>query len=71
MRKLLGYFTWNYKDLIVTYEEQIGGIVESENKERQAVSILNANRRLDRRVKDFDMFDVNLINKEKRFTIDF
>ena len=71
MRKLLGYFTWNYKDLIVTYEEQFGGIVESESEQRHAVSILNANRRLDRRVRDFNMFDINLINKDKRFTGEF
>jgi len=70
IRKLLGYFTWNFVDLIVTYEEQLGGIVESETEERQAVSIVNANRRLDRRVKDFNMFDINLVNKEKRYSID-
>lgn len=71
IRKLLGYFTWNFVDLIVTYEEQLGGIVESETEERQAVSIVNANRRLERRVKDFNMFDINLVHKEKRFTVDY
>ena len=71
IRKLLGYFTWNFKDLIVTYEEQMGGIVESETEERQAVSIVNANRRLERRVKDFNMFDISLINKKKQFTVDY
>lgn len=68
IRKLFGYFTWNYKDLIVTYEEQFGGIVESEDTERQVISLLNANRRLDRRVRDFETFHINLINEEKRFT---
>ena len=65
--RLSGFFTWDFNDLVITYEEQFGGIVETEGAERQEISLLNANRRLERRIKDFEQFNIELTNNEVRF----
>ena len=67
IRRLSGFFTWDFKNTIVTYEEQFGGIVETEDTKRQEISLLNANRRLERRLKDFEQFNIELMNNEVRF----
>ena len=64
IKRLLGFFTWDFNDLLVTYEEQFGGIIESESSKRQHISILNANRRLERRKKDFQKFSIDLLNND-------
>lgn len=68
IKKLLGFFTWSFNDMVVTYEEQFGGIIETESKERQNKSLFNANRRLERRIKDFEQFNIKLEGGEQRFS---
>ena len=67
IRRFLGYFTWNFRNKVVTYHEQFGGIVLHEPVERQRTSIANANRRLERRLRDFEHFNIELQNCGSRF----
>jgi len=67
IKRLLGFFTWDFSDLIVTYEEQFGGIIPMEPEERQDASVKNANRRLGRRINDFKQAGIELKKSEQRF----
>ncbi len=67
IRLLLGYFTWDFGNRVVTYHEQMGGIVLQEPVERQRLSVQNANRRLERRLADFAHYKIDVQNKEERF----
>lgn len=67
IRLLLAYFTWDFGNRVVTYHEQMGGIVLHEPAERQLLSVQNANRRLERRLADFQHYDIDVQNKEERF----
>ena len=52
---------------MVTYHEEFGGIVLTESPERQQKSLENANRRLERRLRDFEHFGIELECREVRF----
>ena len=67
IRLLLGYFTWDFGNRIVTYHEQLGGIVLQESPQRQRLSVDNANRRLERRLRDFEHYGIDVRNKQERF----
>ena len=67
MQRLVSFFTWDFEDMVVTYEEQCGGIIEAESEERQSISLANANRRLERRLRDFKNFNIDIKGKEKKF----
>lgn len=69
LKRLVGFFTWEFENKIITYEELFGGIVESEGINRQKDSVVNANRRLNRRLKDFEQFNIEVLNNEVRFKI--
>lgn len=69
IRRMLGFFTWEFEDLVVTYDEQFGGIVEAEDAERQGKSVENANRRLERRLRDFAEFKIEVNGDEARFRL--
>lgn len=67
VRLLLAYFTWDFRNRVVTYHEQLGGIVLHESPGRHRLSVENANRRLERRLRDFEDFNIDIQNKEARF----
>ena len=62
IEKLIAEFRWVFDDREVVYRESMGGIVEHEDEERHKRSIFNANRRLDRRKRDFAAFGIELRN---------
>jgi len=63
----LGDFTWHFRNRVVTYHEEVGGIVLTESPGRQQKSLENANRRLERRLRDFEHFGIDLEGHEARF----
>ena len=64
---LYAHFTWIFTDTIVNYKEHLGAIVHTESPERQDESLKNANRRLNRRILDFQDADIELINSNAKF----
>src|SRR6056297_1925237 len=56
--RLIGVFVWDFDDRIVTYEEEFGGIIEPEGADREKLSRENANRRLEKRLDEFEHFDI-------------
>lgn len=64
---LYAHFTWIFADTIVNYKEHMGAIVHMESPERQNESIQNANRRLARRVFDFQEAGIELKESDDKF----
>lgn len=65
--RLIGVYVWDFADLVVTYEENYGGVVEPEGEKRKELSRQNANRRLERRLRDFEEFGITVENDHLRF----
>ncbi|HUV07373.1 MAG TPA: SLC13 family permease, partial [Spirochaetia bacterium] len=65
--RLEGEFTWIFEDRTVVYSEIMGGIVEGEDEVRQERSLHNANRRLFRRIKDFENLGIDVTNSDVQF----
>jgi hypothetical protein len=68
--RLSGAFTWDFDTGPVHYEESFGGILMSERESRRKKSVDNANRRVDRRMHDFELFDLDVAGKHERFLYD-
>lgn len=67
IERLIGVYVWDFDDRVVTYEEDYGGVVEPEDEERGKLSRGNANRRLERRLRDFEEFEISVENDHLRF----
>ena len=65
---LMGKFSWEFTDGIKsTYDTQYGGIFIHESRERQRISLENANRRLAADLETLSRLGIEVQGKEKRF----
>lgn len=70
VERFLGVFTWTFENKTVQYEEVMGGIFATESVKRQELSVFNANRRLERRIRDFEQFAISLSETKERFRLE-
>ena len=66
---LSGKFSWIFNDeTTAIYDETFGGIIFQENDIRRSKSLLNANRRLEIRIKDMESrLQIKLLRKNEKF----
>ena len=67
VRRLSGFFVWNFEDYVACYEESFGGVYYADTTNRRLKSLVHANRRLAERLQELGVLNVDVSTDAAHF----